>query len=381
MLFLFVSDPIYTASNCEADEPFAVEQGPSLHGEFPIGKSGRLILLPVEINGEKYQFLMDTGACRSGVDESLRETVGTARGIQLLQTPAGQKKVQTYDWPDVKIGGQSVKTEMAVACLDLQGLREAVNLKIFGIIGMDVLRNNRLQIDFDQGVLRFLETLPKTKVDSGVKIPLELADAGAPYLTASIGNETTERFLIDTGAHGNSLRSELFDELLERNQIWLGGAYSSVTVGGEVQGQRGRIRRMSTGSVTQEGIRVSSLNVSSLGLRYLARFQVILDFPGKAIYLRKGTHYLAPEPQATSGMSLNWIDGKIVVKSVKTDGPASVAGILPDDVLVMIDGKAASKYDHFSLRQLLTSQPGKKVLVQVRRGNDTINTELILDQD
>ena len=62
-----------------AGDPLENVDFPRLCGEFTIGKEGRLILLPVSVDGEEVLFMLDTGACRSGIDVSLRDKLGEPR--------------------------------------------------------------------------------------------------------------------------------------------------------------------------------------------------------------------------------------------------------------------------------------------------------------
>lgn len=364
-----------------ADDFFDDNDVPRLRGQFTIGKQGRLILLPVQVAGQRHLFMLDTGACRSGIDVTLREAVGRHRGSQLLQTPAGQTLVETYDWPTVTLDGQPLKTERPVALVNLTELRHASGAPVRGIVGMDVLSKSVIQIEFDRGVLQFLDELPEDRDELGDRVPIEFNIDGAPSLVGRLADETRERFLIDTGAHGNSLRSAIFDRLLDQKLIRLGSSFRSMTVGGEVQGNRGRIQKLVIGPFEHENLRASRVNLSSVGLRYLSRFDVTFDFPNRAIYLQKGNDFAQAEPNATSGMALNWIDGKVVVKSVRDDGPAAAAGMKSNDILIAINGKAADDYDHFSLRQLLIYEPGRKVSMRIERDGRQFDVKLILDED
>jgi len=365
---------------CAADS-FEENEVARLQGEFTIGKQGRLILLPIKISGKRHDFMLDTGACRSGIDVKLRDIVGRPRGSQLLQTPAGQTMVETYDWPTMTLDGQQIKTDRPIVMVDLTELRRASGAPVHGIIGMDVLRNRLVQIESSRGVLRFLDALPKDLDRLGSRIPIEFNIDGAPYLIGQLADESREKFLIDTGAHGNSLRTSVFDQQLEQKQLRLGSSFRSMTVGGEIEGNRGRVLKLSIGPFEHEGLRVSRVNLSSLGLRYFSRFDVTFDFPGQAVYLRKGENFAQSEPNATSGMALNWIDGKVVVKSVREDGPAATAGIKANDALIAINGKSADDYDHYSLRQLLIYEPGRNVRMRIARDDRQFDVKLVLDED
>ena len=95
---------------------------------------------------------------------------------------------------------------------------------------MDVLGACRLQIDFEAGVLRFLETLADEDT-LGSRIPIAFSDDGSPFVAGSVDAVTVENFLIDTGAQGNSLGTELFEELQARNLLRLGHGGENSPVG------------------------------------------------------------------------------------------------------------------------------------------------------
>jgi len=348
--------------------------------EFAIGKDGRLILLPVKLRDRNLNCLLDTGASRSAIDASLKDELGVLCGTRLLKTPAGLKRVEVYNWPDAKLSGQPLKSDRPIACLDLADTRRGTNEEILGVIGMDILGKCRLQIDFDRGVLRFLESLPSA-FELGEKIPIEFSRDGTPFIAGFVGNERAERFLIDTGAQGNSFDADLFDQLLSQGAIKLGISSTCVTVAGTVQGDRGEISGLAVGPFAHTALRFSRLNVNSLGIRYFSRFRVTFDFPGKAVYLQRGAHYTRPEPRATSGLTLNWIGGEAVVESVREQGPAHVVGIRPGDLLVSVNGNDAVVHDPFMLRQLLTSEGGKQVAITVNRGGRVLGFEIVLAAD
>ncbi|HEY2249535.1 MAG TPA: aspartyl protease family protein [Planctomycetaceae bacterium] len=365
----------------QADNAPAAPGPEPINGEFQIGTQGRLILLPVLLGQKKIACLVDTGASLTGFDESLKPILGRPRGTRLLKTPGGTARVEEFDWPDARLGARPLATGQPVVALNLAEIREATNEKIYGVIGMDVLHSCRLQIDFDAGVIRFLEALPEDPRELGEKIELEFVDAGAPYFVGSIGEQASDRFLIDTGAQGNSIAASLFDDLQERKLIQLGRAFASMTVAGELRGERGRLSRLTIGPFTQDGLRVSRISVSSVGLRYLSRFRVTFDFPGKCAYLQKGKDYTRAEPRATSGLTILWFDGEPIVEGVRAGGPGEKAGVKPRDVLLSVDHQPAAQVDPFALRQVLTSVGGRTVPLTVRRKTRELDLEVVLEED
>ena len=186
---------------------------------------------------------------------------------------------------------------------------------------------------------------------------------------------------IDTGAQGNSIQPDKFDAFIGTDIIRLGSRFASVTVAGEVRGDRGRLSSLKVGPFAHEGIRVARVDSSSVGLDYLSRFCVTFDFPENVMYLRKGLQFAKNEPAATSGLMLKWDGDEIRVDSVREDGPADLAGIKSRDILVQINGKPAAEFDPFALRQLLTSAGGTKVRMTILRRTMEFEVELTLNED
>lgn len=346
--------------------------------EFKIGKDGRLILLPVDVGQQRLLFLLDTGASISAFDISLQDLLGRPTGTVLLGTPSGLQRAEAYAWPEATLGRSKLKSDRPVACVDFRRSREASGEEIFGVIGMDVLRTRRMQIDFDKGVVRFLESVSGATDDLDEKVPLDFAEDGVASLAVSVDRDPKEPFRIDTGAHGCALRGGLFDQLVEQNLLRPGAPFVSITAAGQLRGKAGKLASFALESFSHRDLRFERLNTSALGLRYLSRFRVTFDFPKKMAYFRKGAHYSDPDPSATSGMTLNRIDGKTTVESVMKDGPADRAGLRPNDVLVEINGKDASSFDFFSLRQLLTSEVGRKVPMTALQSGRRNELEVIL---
>ena len=366
-----------------ADPQVSVAQtSPSpLHGEFTIGKNGRLILLPVRIGERDVLCMLDTGASLSAFDMTLRAHLGKHRESRLLDTPGARKRVETFDWPSVKLGDQTLSSSKPVAGIDLEVLRQASNEQIFGVIGMDVVGASRVQIDFDRGILRFLPHLPRSRDQLGERIPIRFSEDGTPRLAGSIAEKRMEQFLIDTGTQGNSLAPEVFDELIEEGHLQLGSTFASVTIAGSTSGERGLLDSVTVGPFTHARLRFSRVRMSSLGLRYFSRFRATFDFPGECLYLQKGVQDDKSEPQATSGLILKWIDGEARVDGLREGGSAESAGVLPGDILVQIEGRPARDYDSFALRELMTSRAGRKIAVTVRRRERRIDFEVVLDSD
>ena len=123
------------------------------------GMGGAAIVVPVFINGRgPTDLILDTGATLTCVDSTLarelqlperRGTLGMAIGV------GGSGRVQLRRVDSIRVGG-ALARELTVCAMDLRAL-QAVSPNVRGLLGLNVLRNFRVTLDFDRKVLRLAE--------------------------------------------------------------------------------------------------------------------------------------------------------------------------------------------------------------------------------
>jgi predicted aspartyl protease len=123
------------------------------------GPGGAALMVPVRINGEgPYQFILDTGATVTCVDEPLaaslalpevRGVMGTAAGV------GGQGGVRLVSVDSLSIG--AVRAHDLQACVvDLEHLG-GMGLELDGLIGLNVLSQFRVTLDFERSIVTLAE--------------------------------------------------------------------------------------------------------------------------------------------------------------------------------------------------------------------------------
>lgn len=120
------------------------------------GPGDAAIVVPVRMNGgEPVDLVLDTGATLTCVDTAIarrfglperRMVVGSAVGI------GGAGRVQLHRVDSLQVGAAVVR-DLTVCAMDLRALR-AVGPEVHGLLGLNVLREFRLTLDFERGVLR-----------------------------------------------------------------------------------------------------------------------------------------------------------------------------------------------------------------------------------
>lgn len=340
---------------------------------FPVAKDGEIIRLPVALKDAKRLCVLDTGATISVYDSSLPlgEALGTING----QGPAGSREVKLHAPPAAKLGGLAVHgRDFPVAAIDMAKLRQVDGEPIYGVIGMDFLLVNVVQIDFDAGELRVLKAADARCGDKfGVvirknvpRIKLKLADVGEL------------EFLVDTGANcTGDIEEELFDKLVKQKHLKVVGSTLSESITGTSTSRVARARGLELGDFKVAEPIFGESRTNLLGLGFWSRFVVTFDFANDTIYLKKGQGFNRPDWHNLSGMNLLRVDGKVVVFAVDKEGVAAARGIKAGDEIVTVDGKAAARLSMFEIRRGL-GQPGQTVRLEVRRGEENRMVELAL---
>ena len=149
---------------------------------------------------------------------------------------------------------------------------------VMGILGMDVLEHYCIQLDFAAGKIRFLDGERADKRDWGKPFPIvALNDED---MRAAVGENLLglqgPRSVIDTGYDSDGwLRPEYFRQWT--NEATLGTNGEAHSANGVFGGEKYPFVSLGGPDVESDGI----------GLRFLARHLVTLDFPRHTLYLKR----------------------------------------------------------------------------------------------
>ena len=120
-----------------------------------VGPGEAALVVPVEINGEgPFQFILDTGATLTCLADS------TAARLDLAERPAagvgvgvgGTGRLRLARVDSLRIGAARAY-DLPVCLLDLSQTR-ILGTAIDGLVGLNVLREFRVTLDFERNVLR-----------------------------------------------------------------------------------------------------------------------------------------------------------------------------------------------------------------------------------
>lgn len=239
------------------------------------GTGGYLFVTLRLETGEKLLFMVDTGSPMTLVDKTLAAKLGDRLATIKLRTLYGTRNSGVYAAPKLFLGDRQLLTGSNVFSCGFTPQSIIAHRRINGILGMDCLRHYCLQLDFEARKMRMAEPGASAWDHPGAAFPIRFVWGGVPVIdhTGLVPGKGTN-LLIDTGCH--------IDGFVEKNAInagclgwwyWLfGKRLSTCDWGGQTYSHL-LVRRKE--------------NLNLLGLRFLARHLVTLDFPNRVAYLEK----------------------------------------------------------------------------------------------
>lgn len=406
---------------------------------IPFKFINNLIIIPVDVNGSKLNFLLDTGVSETllfSLDETEQVKFENIEKIKFSgfgnRAPFEGLK-STNNKVSIKNYVDNNHTIYIVLDQDIN-ISSQVGFPINGIIGRHFFENNPIQIKYRKNkiiVYDSIVALAKLIEKKYEKMPISIEE-GKPYVQSKIRfenqqNELDAKLLIDTG---NSDALWLFKEknssinIPEKHYLdFLGKGFS-----GNIYGMRGRLESFEIGkfkfksplisfpdSTATLGIQMVENRVGSIGSEIMKRFNAIYDYPNSTIYLDKNGNFIMPFNFNMSGLDvqhegLQWVteayevnaassqvsfesSGNTVTRklqyrfelkpsysvlSVRKDSPADLAGLMKGDIILKINSNFAHNYTLQEIKDILRSEEGKIVTIEVERNGKIIKTKFQL---
>lgn len=350
---------------------------------FPFRQySGGVVMLRAKLDNyaDSLNFILDTGSGGISLDSSTVEYLHipneasdrTIRGI------AGLKKVRFANNHKLKFPGLTVDS-LNFHINDYDILTSVYGEKIDGIIGYSFLSRYIVKLDYDTMRI-FVYTKGTFKYPRGGYL-FRPTLASIPITPARINeaSDITSRFFFDTGA-GLSLL--LTDEFVGDSSIFskkkkvydtqaegLGGkTYMRLTTVKDFRLGPYKFRRVPT-YIFEDVYNVTNYPYLGglIGNDLLRRFNVILNYDRREIFMTPNRHFREPFDYAYTGLGIYFINGQVTVTDVMKGSPADKAGFIEGDIIIAINNNMSRNIQ--SYRNLL-QQPGEKLKFLVVRAKN-----------
>ena len=343
--------------------------------------SGGVIIVEAQFNSipQPLNFILDTGSGGISLDST------TCADYNIPHSPSGKtiNGIAGIKEVDFSTNNTLVLPGLLVQNLDFyindyEILSSVYGEKIDGIIGYSFFSRYIVKVDFDSLEIKVYEPGSVRYPPNGYLLhPLFTA---LPILPLRIKDEKTSlaNFYLDSGAGLCFLLSKAFVTdsafLMKKRKFvsiqaeGLGGRKRmELTLIKEVKLGPYRFRKVPTNILDDEYNATSYPYIGGLlGNDILRRFNIVYNYPKKEIHLLPNRHFKDDFDYSYTGMSIYYINDKIVIDDIIKGSPADLAGFKVDDVILAVNNNFTNNITQY---KNILQTAGEKVKVVITRDN------------
>lgn len=343
--------------------------------------SGGVVTVKAKLNDypDSLNFILDTGSGGISLDSSTvsRLKIPNEASDRTIRGIAGVKKVRFANNNTLYFPGLTVDS-LNFHINDYDILTSVYGEQIDGIIGYSLFSRYVVKLDYDTNMISIytpgLIRYPK----GGFLLRPNLATI--PVITNRVRDEEkiTTRFFFDTGAGLCLLFTEDFvaDSSIysKKKKFWtthaegLGGkAFMKITTTREFRIGPYKFKKVPT-FIFEDEYNVTSYPYLGglIGNDLLRRFNVILNYGRRDIYLYPNKHFREPFDYAYTGLGIYFIDGQVTVTDIMPGSPAEKAGFKVGDIIIAVNNNMSR---NIQLYRTMMQHPGERLKFLVVREN------------
>ena len=342
------------------------------------------IVITAILNGENpVNLVLDTGMPAHGAmlyeTENIKELNLHYSGQAMVGGPGGDLK------PANILMGASLKFPgLEFTGLDIVVLPEDENSrKRFshhnGVIGYSFFSRFVIEIDFVKSVIKVFQPESFTYTGKGKKLEIELSRNTPVVPCSSVlsdGTLVNQEMVVDLGSTGAvSLNLNQDKQVIPPAVNLAGKAYG---VSGGIDIRTARINKITIGDYSLENV-LATFTESGftgmpdekfdglLGIEILKRFDLIIDYLNKQIYLEPNSLFSLPFEMNMSGIRFfRDNDRNMVIEEILADSPASEAGLSAGDIITEINGQKLNDISENDLQKMLKQENERLELKLIR---------------
>ena len=398
---------------------------------IPFKLINNLIFIPINVNGNSLNFLLDTGVSETvlfGLEDSETQNFKNIEKMQLKGfgnndfvdgLKSSQNKLESNGFVDNN-------HELYIVLDQNFNFSAQIGIPVNGIIGAKFFQNYLTETNYASQKIIIYKENPKIrkKLNSKFSVSEIVLENNKPYLLTKINvnNQDLEtNMLIDSGS-GDAVW--LFENQKNKIKIpkenfddFLGRGFT-----GELFGKRARINQLKINQFKFDKVLTSfpdSLAIinsrlvkdreGSIGGEILKRFNIVYDYYNSKIYFKKNQNFDLPFNFNMSGIELEhdglqWITEKneqssyqkikvslsdnsenrsdikykfslkpvFKISNLRKNSPAELSGLKKDDLVLEINNQPVYNFTLQEINELLKSEDGKNISILVNRNNQTL---------
>ena len=130
---------------------------------LPVWFFSNLLLVPVEVNGKRGNFIVDTGAVTTVLSHSMAAQLGVNENTPGAKIDLGIAGVGGFEGIVLKLPNITFKTPRntevfpQVVAIDLKKISKMIGTEVAGVLGYDFLSDYKLTLDYNAGELQLVK--------------------------------------------------------------------------------------------------------------------------------------------------------------------------------------------------------------------------------
>ncbi len=382
VLILLVS--LLFSSKIQAQEEF-VPPPSKFITSFPFRQfSGGVVVVKARVNNIKdtLNFIFDTGSGGISLDSvtaselkiDVKPSDKTIRGI------AGIRSVSFAYKNTLQLPGLSVDS-LDFHINDYDILSSVYGEHVDGIIGYSFFNRYIVKIDYDSMKIQVYSKGTMKYPRGGYLLKPLLVNLLIQSARIADQDERMARFYFDTGA---GLCLLLSSDFVEDSTLLSPKRKKVVTqvegLGGKKQMLLTTVREFRLGPYKFKHVPAyifeDEFNVTSypylgglIGNDLLRRFNVILNYEKRDIYIVPNSHYRDMFDYSYTGLNFYVISNEVVITDVMTGSPAEAAGFKAGDIIMAVDNNFSK---NIQVYKSLLQNAGDKVRILIMRKNEPL---------
>ncbi|HEX8021203.1 aspartyl protease family protein [Mucilaginibacter sp.] len=368
---------------------------------IPFKLERNLMIIKLKINNKgPFNFILDTGVGLMIItDPKLVDSISIPNKRTLKIPGLGEgddSEAYVTSTLDVAIPGL-VSYDVAAAILkkDVFNLSGYAGMPIHGLLGYEFFNNLAVKISFQDSVVTVCRPKDLKPFRKANKIAMSIEDRKA-YVEARVIMPGIAPFktklVVDLGA-GHPVSIERYIKTYGLPQKFIASANLGIGLNGPINGFISRMDEFDLGKFRLKKVlasfpddRNNQTNLSvkrdgNLGVGILKRFNVILDYPDSAMYLKPGSTYNDPFEHDMSGLEYYAAGDhleRIVISRVEPGSAADEVGLERDDEIISINFKPVSRMNLQDIDELFKSKDDRSLLLEVYHDKRVDNVVLTL---
>ena len=320
--------------------------------------NGGVILVRAGVNDytDSLNFILDTGSGGISLDSATVKDLGipitpsekTIKGI------GGIRKVSFLNNATLRLPGLAVEN-LNFHVNDYEILTSVYGIKIDGIIGYSFFSQYIVNINYDFLQINVFSKGEYKYPSGGFMLYPMFTALPMQSLQFTDDRKFVQRFYLDTGAGLNFLLSESYlnDSAVLKKRRKPPVVTQAEGVGGKMSMRLTTIKELKVGPYRFRWVPTylfkDEYNVTNypfvgglLGNDILRRFNITFNYAKQQVHILPNLHFKDDFDYAYSGLSVYFIDEKIVVDDVVLSSPAEKAGFKKEDIIVAINNNTSN---------------------------------------